>query len=68
MKTKTTLLAAGLAVSLCLGGLIAQTDKQTPTTDTQSMGHDEHVPRAMPGNDEENGHVGCDDDTLSDNG
>ena len=38
MKTKTTLLAAGLAVSLGLGGLIAQTDKQTPAPDTQSMG------------------------------
>jgi hypothetical protein len=30
--------------------------------------YDEHVPRAVPGNDEENGHVGCDDFTLSDNG
>ncbi|MGB7839770.1 MAG: hypothetical protein WBL40_16845 [Terrimicrobiaceae bacterium] len=37
MKTKTALLAAGLAVSLALGGLIAQTDKQTPAPDTQSM-------------------------------
>ena len=37
MKTKTTLLAAGLAVSLGLGGLIAQTDQQTPAPDTQSM-------------------------------
>jgi hypothetical protein len=38
MKTKNALLAAALAVSLGLGGLIAQTDKQTPATDTQSMG------------------------------
>ena len=37
MKTKFTLLAAGLAASLGLGGLIAQTDKQTPAPDTQSM-------------------------------
>jgi hypothetical protein len=37
MKTKTTLLAIGLAVSLGLGGLIAQTDKQTPPPNTQSM-------------------------------
>ena len=37
MKTKTALLAAGLAVSLGLGGVIAQTDKQTPAPDTQSM-------------------------------
>jgi hypothetical protein len=37
MKTKTALLAAGLAVSLGLGGLIAQTEKQTPAPDTQSM-------------------------------
>ena len=29
MKTKTSLLAVGLAVSLGLGDLIAQTDKQT---------------------------------------
>jgi hypothetical protein len=38
METKITLLAAGLAVSLGLSGLIAQTDEQTPATDTQSMG------------------------------
>ena len=37
MKTKFTLLAAGLAASLGFGGLIAQTDKQTPAPDTQSM-------------------------------
>jgi hypothetical protein len=37
MKTKTTLLAAGLAVSLGLDSLIAQTDKQTPPPNTQSM-------------------------------
>lgn len=38
METKIILLAAGLAVSLGLSGLIAQTDEQTPATDTQSMG------------------------------
>jgi hypothetical protein len=37
MKMKTALLAAGLAVSLDLGNLIAQTDKQTPPPNTQSM-------------------------------
>ena len=37
MKMKTALLAAGLAVSLGLGNLIAQTDKQTPPPNTQSM-------------------------------
>ena len=37
MKTKTSLLAVGLAVSLGLGDLIAQTDKQTPPPNTQSM-------------------------------
>jgi hypothetical protein len=37
MKTKSILLAAGLAASLGLGGLIAQTDKPTPAPDTQSM-------------------------------
>ena len=37
MKMKTSLLAAGLAVSLGLGNLIAQTDKQTPPPNTQSM-------------------------------
>ena len=38
MKTTTTLLAASLAVSLGLAVLIAQTDEQTPATETQSMG------------------------------
>ena len=38
MKTKTTLLAAALAVSLLLSRLIAQTDQQTPTPNTQTMG------------------------------
>jgi hypothetical protein len=37
MKTKTALLAAGLAVSLGLGSLVAQTDQQTPAPNTQSM-------------------------------
>jgi hypothetical protein len=37
MKMKTSLLAAGLAVSLGLGNLIAQTDKQTPPPNAQSM-------------------------------
>ena len=37
MKTKTTLLAVGLAVLLGLGNLIAQTDQQTPAPNTQSM-------------------------------
>ena len=37
MKMKTSLLAAGLAVSLGLGNLIAQTDKQTMPPNTQSM-------------------------------
>jgi hypothetical protein len=37
MKMKTALLVAGLAVSLGLGNLIAQTDKQTPPPNTQSM-------------------------------
>jgi len=37
MKAKTTLLAVGLAVSLGLVGLFAQTDEQTPAPDTQSM-------------------------------
>jgi hypothetical protein len=38
MKTKIALLAAGLAVSLGLGGLIAQTDQQTQTPSAQTMG------------------------------
>jgi hypothetical protein len=37
MKMKTSLLGAALAVSLGLGTLIAQTDKQTPSPNTQSM-------------------------------
>ena len=37
MKTKISLLAAGLAVSLGLGSMVAQTDQQTPAPDTQSM-------------------------------
>lgn len=37
MRTKTTLLAAGLAASLGLGTLLAQTDQPTPAPDAQSM-------------------------------